>query len=125
MSRSWALIAAALLAGGCRMCSDCCDCSPPVLEGPYAGGGYGYAAPPLVSSPGSEGETLAQRDEVSPTPGDESDAAAAAAPLAPAESTSDLAESTAAVDALRGSDDAVHAAEDLLANPAANDAPVR
>ena len=36
MTRKLAAIAACLaLAGGCRMCSDCCDYSSPVADSPY------------------------------------------------------------------------------------------
>lgn len=66
MSRSLAAALVLVAAGGCRMCSDSCDYSPPVLNGPYAGqiGRAGSAVNPTKLSPptpvrplGEEGAT--------------------------------------------------------------------
>lgn len=56
--------------GGCHMCSDCCDYSSPVADGPYAGqpgragsllsGGY---MPGAISEPLSQEEASAKREE--------------------------------------------------------------
>ena len=65
------LIGVALLAaaGGCRMCSDCCDYSPPVTEGPYATA-YGRAGSVLsgnvVGSTPAEAVPLAAPVEATP-----------------------------------------------------------
>ncbi|MAT68978.1 MAG: hypothetical protein CMJ58_05585 [Planctomycetaceae bacterium] len=70
MKRPLAAVAACiLLAGGCRMCSDCCDQSPPVADSPYhnpygrAGsaftgpGYYGISPLPAVGADATGSET--------------------------------------------------------------------
>lgn len=46
-TRILAVLALGAAAAGCRMCSNCCDCSPPVTEGPWAA----YATMPGAQIP--------------------------------------------------------------------------
>lgn len=53
MSRKFFAAILLIAAGGCRMCSDSCDYSPPVINGPHAGhvGRAGSAVNPSKLTP--------------------------------------------------------------------------